>query len=154
MTAALKSPTQKLKPGADRACALVSSANFSETGQRYNFEADWLVREPWRTVQVSDHDRRMVEEGFSSSCSRDLALAGLLLPRNGCVPSSTCGLVKVQVMAVVGRTRTCSLTTLSNPVAPTDFLGIGLPLLSPKWSPRVESASRPSWAWGMWWGYL
>lgn len=48
----------------DRASALVTSANFSETAQRHNFEAGWLVREPWRTAQISDHYRRMVEEGL------------------------------------------------------------------------------------------
>lgn len=48
----------------DRACALVTSANFSETAQRHNFEAGWLVREPWRTRQISDHYRQMVEEGL------------------------------------------------------------------------------------------
>jgi phosphatidylserine/phosphatidylglycerophosphate/cardiolipin synthase-like enzyme len=48
----------------EQSCALVTSANFSETGQRHNFEAGWLLRQPWRTRQISDHYRRMVEEGF------------------------------------------------------------------------------------------
>lgn len=48
----------------DRACALVTSANFSETAQRHNFEAGWLVREPWRARQVSDHFQKLVSEGL------------------------------------------------------------------------------------------
>ena len=47
-----------------QACALVTSANFSATAQRHNFEAGWLVREPWRAAQVSDHFRQLVEQGF------------------------------------------------------------------------------------------
>lgn len=48
----------------EHACALVTSANFSETAQRHNFEAGWLVRQPWRTRQISNHYRRLVEEGL------------------------------------------------------------------------------------------
>jgi len=47
-----------------RAAALVTSANFSETAQRHNFEAGWLVREPWQANQVNDHLQRLVAEGF------------------------------------------------------------------------------------------
>lgn len=50
----------------DAASALVTSANFSETAQRHNFEAGWLVRTPWRARQVSDHFRRMVATGLFS----------------------------------------------------------------------------------------
>ena len=45
-------------------CALVTSANFSETAQRHNFEAGWLVRDTWRTRQISGHYRQMVEAGL------------------------------------------------------------------------------------------
>jgi phosphatidylserine/phosphatidylglycerophosphate/cardiolipin synthase-like enzyme len=48
----------------ENASALVTSANFSETAQRHNFEAGWLVREPWRANQVSEHFRKLVAEGF------------------------------------------------------------------------------------------
>jgi len=48
----------------DQACAQLASANFSETAQRHNFEACWLVREPWRTRQISGHYRRMVKAGL------------------------------------------------------------------------------------------
>ncbi|MCP9889042.1 DISARM system phospholipase D-like protein DrmC [Cyanobium sp. ATX 6A2] len=48
----------------DHASALVSSANFSETAQRHNFEAGWLVREPWRANQVNDHFIKLVAEGL------------------------------------------------------------------------------------------
>jgi phosphatidylserine/phosphatidylglycerophosphate/cardiolipin synthase-like enzyme len=48
----------------DAATALVTSANFSETAQRHNFEAGWLVRQPWRAKQVSDHFRKMVAAGM------------------------------------------------------------------------------------------
>lgn len=48
----------------DQACALVTSANFSETAQRHNFEAGWLVRNPWRTRQISTHYHQMVAEGL------------------------------------------------------------------------------------------
>ncbi|MFM8525661.1 MAG: DISARM system phospholipase D-like protein DrmC [Cyanobacteriota bacterium] len=47
----------------DAACALVTSANFSETAQRHNYEAGWLVRQPWRARQVSDHFQRLVADG-------------------------------------------------------------------------------------------
>ena len=50
----------------DAASALVTSANFSETAQRHNFEAGWLVRTPWRARQVSDHFQRMVATGLFS----------------------------------------------------------------------------------------
>ncbi|WP_231605493.1 hypothetical protein [Synechococcus sp. CBW1006] len=46
--------------GTDRASALVTSAKFSEAAQRHNFEAGWLVRDPWRASTVSDHFRRLV----------------------------------------------------------------------------------------------
>ncbi|QNI71976.1 DISARM system phospholipase D-like protein DrmC [Cyanobium sp. NS01] len=48
----------------DAACALVTSANFSETAQRHNFEAGWLVRSPWRAKQVSSHFQKLVSEGL------------------------------------------------------------------------------------------
>ena len=47
-----------------RSSALVTSANFSETAQRHNFEAGWLVQEPWRADQVAKHFRQMVAEGL------------------------------------------------------------------------------------------
>jgi len=50
--------------GTNAASALVTSANFSETAQRHNFEAGWLVRSPWRAKQVSDHFQKLVAEGF------------------------------------------------------------------------------------------
>ena len=50
--------------GTSSARALVTSANFSETAQRHNFEAGWLVREPWRVSQVNDHFRQLVEQGL------------------------------------------------------------------------------------------
>ena len=48
----------------DQGAALVTSANFSETAQRHNFEAGWLVRQPWRARQVSDHFHQLVEQGL------------------------------------------------------------------------------------------
>lgn len=48
----------------DQARALVTSANFSEAAQRRNFEAGWLVQNPWRADQVSDHFRKLTAEGF------------------------------------------------------------------------------------------
>jgi phosphatidylserine/phosphatidylglycerophosphate/cardiolipin synthase-like enzyme len=50
----------------EAASALVTSANFSETAQRHNFEAGWLVRNAWRARQVSDHFRQMVASGLFS----------------------------------------------------------------------------------------
>lgn len=50
--------------GTNHASALVTSANFSETAQRHNFEAGWLVREAWRANQVSDHFQKLVAETF------------------------------------------------------------------------------------------
>lgn len=46
------------------ASALVTSANFSEAAQRHNFEAGWLVREPWRADMVNKHFQRLVQEGL------------------------------------------------------------------------------------------
>ncbi|MEB3321664.1 MAG: DISARM system phospholipase D-like protein DrmC [Synechococcaceae cyanobacterium] len=48
----------------ERASALVTSANFSATAQRHNFEAGWLVRQPWRADQVASHFHRLVAEGL------------------------------------------------------------------------------------------
>jgi len=42
----------------------VTSANFSEAAQRHNFEAGWLVREPWRADMVNNHFQRLVEVGL------------------------------------------------------------------------------------------
>ena len=50
--------------GLERSSALVTSANFSETAQRHNFEAGWLVREPWRADQVARHFHQMVADGL------------------------------------------------------------------------------------------
>ena len=44
--------------------ALVTSANFSETAQRHNFEAGWLVQDHWRVRQVSDHFNQLVAQGL------------------------------------------------------------------------------------------
>lgn len=41
--------------------ALVTSANFSEPAQRFNFEAGWLCKDVWRVQQISDHFQRLVE---------------------------------------------------------------------------------------------
>ena len=46
-----------------QASALVTSANFSEAAQRHNFEAGWLVREPWRADMVNSHFQKLVAEG-------------------------------------------------------------------------------------------
>ena len=48
----------------DRSSALVTSANFSETAQRHNFEAGWLVRQRWRADQVANHFHEMVQQGL------------------------------------------------------------------------------------------
>ena len=48
----------------NRSSALVTSANFSETAHRHNFEAGWLVRQPWRADQVANHFQEMVQEGL------------------------------------------------------------------------------------------
>ena len=48
----------------ERSSALVTSANFSETAHRHNFEAGWLVRQPWRADDVAKHFGQMVAEGL------------------------------------------------------------------------------------------
>jgi phosphatidylserine/phosphatidylglycerophosphate/cardiolipin synthase-like enzyme len=48
--------------GTDSAKALVTSANFSETAHRNNFEAGWLVSTPWRVDQVNRHFHKLVNE--------------------------------------------------------------------------------------------
>jgi hypothetical protein len=47
-----------------QASALVTSANFSEAAQRHNFEAGWLVREPWRADMVNSHFQQLVGAGL------------------------------------------------------------------------------------------
>jgi phosphatidylserine/phosphatidylglycerophosphate/cardiolipin synthase-like enzyme len=47
-----------------QASALVTSANFSEAAQRHNFEAGWLVREPWRADMVNKHFQQLVGAGL------------------------------------------------------------------------------------------
>jgi len=49
-------------PNTKCSSSFITSTNFSETAQRHNFEAGWLVREPWRTDQATKHFRRMVAE--------------------------------------------------------------------------------------------
>ena len=51
-------------PGTAAAQALVTSANFSETAQRHNFEAGWLLRAPWRVDQLHQHFQQLVAEGM------------------------------------------------------------------------------------------
>jgi len=50
--------------GIAAAQALVTSANFSETAQRHNFEAGWLLRAPWRVDQLHKHFQQLVDEGM------------------------------------------------------------------------------------------
>ena len=47
-----------------QSCALVTSANFSEAAQRHNFEAGWLVREPWRADMVNKHFQQLIAAGY------------------------------------------------------------------------------------------
>lgn len=44
--------------------ALVTSANFSEPAQRFNFEAGWLCKDAWRVQQIHDHFQRLIENAF------------------------------------------------------------------------------------------
>lgn len=44
--------------------ALLTSANFSETAQRYNLEGGWLVSSPWRVQQISDHYHSLISSGL------------------------------------------------------------------------------------------
>lgn len=50
--------------GTAAAQALVTSANFSETAQRHNFEAGWLLRSRWRVDQLHQHFQQLVDEGM------------------------------------------------------------------------------------------
>lgn len=43
--------------------ALVTSANFSESAQRNNYEAGWLVTNPWRADQINQHFQDLVSSG-------------------------------------------------------------------------------------------
>ena len=44
--------------------ALVTSANFSETAQRYNFEAGWLAKSPARAQEIQRQFARSVDQGL------------------------------------------------------------------------------------------
>lgn len=46
--------------GTPQAKALITSANFSETAQRYNYEAGCLLTAPWQVDRISQHFQSMV----------------------------------------------------------------------------------------------
>jgi phosphatidylserine/phosphatidylglycerophosphate/cardiolipin synthase-like enzyme len=48
--------------GRPEAKALITSANFSETAQRHNYEAGCLLTAPWQVERVADHFRALVKE--------------------------------------------------------------------------------------------
>jgi len=50
--------------GTAKAKALITSANFSETAQRHNYEAGCLITTPWQVEQVSEHFRSLVRQGY------------------------------------------------------------------------------------------
>lgn len=48
--------------GTPKAKALITSANFSETAQRHNYEAGCLLTAPWQVERVANHFRALVKE--------------------------------------------------------------------------------------------
>jgi phosphatidylserine/phosphatidylglycerophosphate/cardiolipin synthase-like enzyme len=50
--------------GTAHAKALLTSANFSETAQRYNFEAGCLITLPWQVDKLAGHYRSLVDQGY------------------------------------------------------------------------------------------
>ena len=50
--------------GGPKAKALLTSANFSETAQRHNYEAGCLITAPWQVDRVAEHFRSLVSQGY------------------------------------------------------------------------------------------
>jgi len=48
--------------GRPKAKALITSANFSETAQRHNYEAGCLLTSPWQVEQISQHFQSLVDQ--------------------------------------------------------------------------------------------
>lgn len=49
--------------GTLQAKALITSANFSETAQRHNYEAGCLLTAPWQVERIASHFRALGKEG-------------------------------------------------------------------------------------------
>jgi phosphatidylserine/phosphatidylglycerophosphate/cardiolipin synthase-like enzyme len=50
--------------GHPKAKALITSANFSETAQRHNYEAGCLITAPWQVDRMAEHFRSLVSQGY------------------------------------------------------------------------------------------
>ena len=50
--------------GSPRGKALITSANFSETAQRHNYEAGCLITAPWQVHRVAEHFRSLVQQNY------------------------------------------------------------------------------------------
>jgi phosphatidylserine/phosphatidylglycerophosphate/cardiolipin synthase-like enzyme len=50
--------------GHPKAKALITSANFSETAQRHNYEAGCLITAPWQVDRVAEQFRSLVSQGY------------------------------------------------------------------------------------------
>ena len=55
-----------------RAKALLTSANFSETAQRHNFEGGCLVTLPWQADKLASHYKLLVDQGYVVKLPFDL----------------------------------------------------------------------------------
>jgi len=51
-----------LDAGRPKAKALLTSANFSETAQRHNYEANCLITAPWQVDRISQHFQSLVAQ--------------------------------------------------------------------------------------------
>ena len=50
--------------GKPKAKALITSANFSETAQRHNYEAGCLLTAPWQVDRVAEHFHSLVQQKY------------------------------------------------------------------------------------------
>ena len=50
--------------GTPTAKALITSANFSETAQRYNVEAGCLITTPWQVNRVASHFQSLIDQRY------------------------------------------------------------------------------------------
>ena len=50
--------------GLPKAKALLTSANFSETAQRHNYEAGCLLTSPWQVERVAQHFRSLIQQRY------------------------------------------------------------------------------------------
>ena len=57
-------PLAYVDAGRPKAKALLTSANFSETAHRHNYEAGCVMTAPWQVDRVAEHFQTLVRQGY------------------------------------------------------------------------------------------